>query len=51
MEIILENIDDWNSQEEGNIYKTHTLQVTSADDINAAIKTLKTDMEHTKDDK
>lgn len=48
---ILENIDNWNSQEEGNIYKTHTLQVTSADDINAAIKTLKTDMEHTKDDK
>lgn len=47
----IENIDDWKSQDEGNLYKTHNLQVTSEDDVNSEIKILKTDMELNKDDK
>lgn len=47
----IENIDDWKSQEEGNLYKTHNLQITSKDDIYSEIQILKTDMELNKDDK
>lgn len=47
----IENTDEWKSQEEGNLYKTHNLQVTSKDEIYSKIKIIKTEMELNKDDK
>lgn len=47
----IENINAWKSQEEGNLYKTHNLQITSKDDIYSEIQILKTDMELKKYDK